>query len=153
MKWHSRTSAARAFWPILVCLSLPVLAGAGESPAATALRWHDDPKAAVTEAMKQKRPILLVAGADWCPPCNVLEKEMQRPEVAGKLSDWTLVHLDVDRSPDAAAWLESGASPLLRVLCRRASASPSAMGRGRGKTSCRGLPASANRRWPPRGRS
>jgi HEAT repeat protein len=89
-------------------------------PAATAaegeLSWHHTLKDAYAEALKQKRPILLVLGADWCQPCKVLEKEMATPEAAKALGRWTRVHLDVDHSEGAAAMLQSGAIPLLRVL-------------------------------------
>jgi HEAT repeat protein len=98
------------------CLCFALVVRAAEEPAAAGLKWHDDVKSALAEAMKGKKPILLIVGAEWCGPCKVLEKEMARPEVAGKLGEWTLVHLDVDHSAGAAAWLESGAIPLLRLL-------------------------------------
>jgi HEAT repeat protein len=41
---------------------------------------------------------------------------MNKPEAAKSLGRWTLVHLDVDHSEGAAAMLQSGAIPLLRVL-------------------------------------
>src|SRR5258706_11823131 len=80
------------------------------------LVWHHTLKDAYAEALKQKRPILLVLGADWCQPCKVLEKEMATPEATKALARWTRVHLDVDHSDGAAAMLQSGAIPLLRVL-------------------------------------
>lgn len=78
--------------------------------------WHTSMGDAVRAALKARRPIFLVIGAEWCAPCKVLEQEMRTPGVAKALEGWTLVHLDVDASEEAPALLESGAIPLLRVL-------------------------------------
>jgi HEAT repeat protein len=100
---------------LLITASCPAAEPATQ-PAPAELSWHHTLKDAYVEALKQKRPILLVLGADWCQPCKMLEKEMATPDAAKALGRWTRVHLDVDHSDGAAAMLQSGAIPLLRVL-------------------------------------
>jgi HEAT repeat protein len=102
---------------LLIALGFASLAAVpATQPADGELVWHHTLKDAYAEALKQRKPILLVLGADWCQPCKVLDKEMATPEAAKALARWTRVHLDVDHSDGAAAMLQSGAIPLLRVL-------------------------------------
>ncbi|MEX2216038.1 MAG: HEAT repeat domain-containing protein, partial [Phycisphaeraceae bacterium] len=83
---------------------------------AAELKWHHTMKEAYAAALKERKAVLLVAGADWCGPCRMLEKEMAKPAAAKAIGNVVLVHLDVDRSPEAQAFLHSGAIPLLRIL-------------------------------------
>src|SRR5678815_3847166 len=101
--------SVRAVFALMFSLFATVNCPAAEpatQPAAAELAWHHTLKDAYAEALKQKRPILLVLGADWCQPCKMLEKEMATPDAAKALGRWTRVHLDVDHSDGAAAMLQ-----------------------------------------------
>jgi len=53
---------------------------------------------AKTQAKESKRAVMLVFGADWCKDCRVLESEMAKPELAGKLAArYLIVKVNVDR--------------------------------------------------------
>jgi HEAT repeat protein len=84
------------------------------APAGAASVWLDDLAAGYRDAADHQRPILLIYGAEWCGPCRALAKEMNRPEISGKLAAWTLVHLDVDHQVGPDRY--TGAIPAMRVL-------------------------------------
>src|SRR5258706_11961383 len=118
---HANTATPRLanFGRLLLLIALGFTSLAAPpvtQPADGELAWHHTLKDAYADALKQRKPILLILGADWCQPCKVLDKEMATPEATKALARWTRVHLDVDHSDGAAAMLQSGAIPLLRVL-------------------------------------
>lgn len=52
----------------LLTLAVPLQAGDG---------WKTDYSAALAEAAKEKRPVLLeFTGSDWCPPCQAMKKRV-----------------------------------------------------------------------------
>src|SRR5258705_6400059 len=96
---------------ILFLMSMMCSALLAEEPVLT--NYKDAQK----QALEKKQPMLVIFGAEWCGPCKMLEKEMQRPEVKEKLAGWTCVHLDIDHTPGAAAMLGGGgAIPHPRVM-------------------------------------
>lgn len=40
------------------------------------IEWRHDLEPALTEAQSQQRPVLLVFGATWCPPCKKMKREV-----------------------------------------------------------------------------
>ncbi len=40
------------------------------------IEWRHDLDSALTEAQAQQRPVLLVFGATWCPPCKKMKREV-----------------------------------------------------------------------------
>src|SRR5258705_12674320 len=94
---------------ILFLMSMMCSALLAEEPVLT--NYKDAQK----QALEKKQPMLVIFGAEWCGPCKMLEKEMQRPEVKEKLAAWTFVHLDIDHTPCASGMLSGGwASSYLR---------------------------------------
>ena len=72
-------------------------------------------KQALQQAIDQQQPILLILGAEWCGPCRLLEREIDKPETRVVLQKWVYVHLDIDKS-DEARELGANSIPELRIL-------------------------------------
>ncbi len=81
--------------------------------------WLADLNAAQQDALSHKRPILVRFGSESCPWCRKLDEEIAKPPVQTELAQWTLVELDVDKSPDESQRLAVGPIPALRVLTPR----------------------------------
>jgi thioredoxin 1 len=62
------------------------------------IEWRHDLDTALTEAQAQQRPILLVFGATWCPPCKTMKREVwPNAKVAEAVAaDFVPVYVDVD---------------------------------------------------------
>jgi HEAT repeat protein/thiol-disulfide isomerase/thioredoxin len=92
--------------------------GAQEAKSVTAVArpWLTDLAAARAQAHAQQRPILVRLGAEWCPWCRKLEAELAKQESQKALEGWTLVSLDVDKSPHDAQSLGVGSIPALRLM-------------------------------------
>lgn len=63
----------------------------------------EDFRSAFERAAKANKPLLIVFHATWCLPCRRLEKEtLGDAEVKRALSDFEIVHVDLDQNPDLA---------------------------------------------------
>src|SRR5204862_4602453 len=62
--------------------------------------WLDALARGYADAQKSDRPIFVKAGGEDCRFCRALDLEIARPEVQAELKRWTLVAIDVDKSPD-----------------------------------------------------
>lgn len=66
--------------------------------------WVTDLDAAISQAKKEKKSVLLeFTGSDWCPPCIMMHKKVfSKKEFVGPASnDFVLVHLDFPKGdPD-----------------------------------------------------
>jgi len=80
------------------------------------LVWPADLGTGIRRAQAERTPILVSVGAEYCPWCRKLQKEMAQPAVQQELARWTLVALDLKRSADEATQLGVGPIPALRVL-------------------------------------
>ncbi|MDP6356168.1 MAG: HEAT repeat domain-containing protein, partial [Planctomycetota bacterium] len=78
--------------------------------------WIKSLDSGLTQAQAKRQPVLVVAGADWCTWCRRLETELEKHEARVLLANWTLVHLDVDRSRREAMRLNIQPIPALRIL-------------------------------------
>lgn len=78
--------------------------------------WLPDTKRGFSEALRLKRPILVRLGAEWCGPCHGLAAEIEKPEVQQALERWTVVYIDIDKSPNEARAHGAASIPALRVL-------------------------------------
>ena len=60
--------------------------------------WRHDLNTALTEAQAQQRPVLLVFGATWCPPCKKMKREVwPNAKVAETVAaGFVPVYVDVD---------------------------------------------------------
>jgi thiol:disulfide interchange protein len=51
---------------------------------------------ALAEATKTHKRVLVIFGADWCYDCHVLDRALQRPDIAPTLKrNYEVVHVDV----------------------------------------------------------
>ena len=51
---------------------------------------------AIAQASKTHRRVLVIFGADWCYDCHVLDRALQRPDIAPTLkTNYEVVHIDV----------------------------------------------------------
>ena len=81
---------------------------AASLPAAEA-NWGTDLPAALTQAKKEKKVVLMdFTGSDWCPPCKALNKEVfSSKEFADYAKDnLVLVELDFPRTKQQSAALK-----------------------------------------------
>ena len=59
---------------------------------------HGQIAAAIAEASKTGRNVILDFGANWCGDCHALEAEMQKPELAALIArSYVVVNVDVGR--------------------------------------------------------
>jgi len=68
---------------------------------------------ALAESKSSGKPLLLVAGAEWCGPCKMLEKLMKTDEkVKAVTSKFVYHHIDVDHDKEAwAMWTKKYNNP------------------------------------------
>jgi HEAT repeat protein len=79
-------------------------------------KWLDSLARGYTEAQRQQRPIFVKLGSATCRFCRELAVELEKPAIREELKRWTLVAIDVDKSPDDARLLAVGPIPALRAL-------------------------------------
>lgn len=76
----------------------------------------DDFDEAIKLSQLEQRPLLMIAGAEWCSWCRKLENELASDEAESILTKWIVAKIDVDASPALAEEFEINALPSLRVL-------------------------------------
>jgi len=83
-------------------------ASAVESADAPPTEWLDDEAAAVDLATKNKWPLVIDFGAEWCAACKELEhKTFNQPEVEKALARFVKVRIDAtDETPEVTALQE-----------------------------------------------
>jgi thiol:disulfide interchange protein len=76
-------------------------------PAENQADAHSQIRAAIADAMKSGKRIVLDFSADWCFDCHVLQEQMEKPELAELIrKNFVVVHVDVgrfDKNLDLAA--------------------------------------------------
>lgn len=91
------------------------LPGAQARPGTAAVP-PGDLQAALAQARKLGRPLLLEFGAAWCGPCRLLAEEMKGPELGRALQGFVVLAVDVDAQPDLADRFKVDMIPHLEVL-------------------------------------
>jgi HEAT repeat protein/thiol-disulfide isomerase/thioredoxin len=86
-----------------------------EDPGGKLLRWPAGLEDAHRRALTDGRPVLVRAGASWCPSCRKLSAEIEKPAVQAALAGWTLVYVDVDLQREDATKLNVVGVPALRI--------------------------------------
>ena len=57
-----------------------------------------DVRSAIAEAGRQHKNVVLVFGANWCPDCHALDRQMHQPELAEIIANnFVVVKIDVGR--------------------------------------------------------
>ena len=82
------------------------------------IAWQANLRDAHQVAVKAKKPMLLVFGAEWCGPCKKLQKStLTNPQLAKYInSTFVSVHLDLDTDKRVAKILEVEKIPCTIVL-------------------------------------
>ena len=72
---------------------------------------------AYTESLKEKKPLLVVVGAPWCPACRVLKESTLKPMAkTGELDDVSFVVINRDENPVLAAKLTQGEKTIPQII-------------------------------------
>lgn len=91
----------------LAAASMSVAAITSSAFASTPEGWSTDVEAAIAQAKKENKAVLVeFTGSDWCPPCIMMKKNVfSKKEFVEKASkDYVLVEVDVPRkNPELAA--------------------------------------------------
>ena len=108
---------------VLVYMQWPMLRGyyfkvSGAVAPPTAIAWHTDIATALAESKKLNRPVLLDAGADWCPPCITMKHDVwPDPEVTRLVgAGYVPLLIDVDRQPAIASRYDIATIPAVMLL-------------------------------------
>lgn len=102
-----------------------VLVGGGAAwtvtrPAAASAAWLHDVDAGITRAESERRPMLVLFTADWCPPCQRMKRHaLGNAEVMSALEEtFVLVKVDLtDRGgPNDAVAIDHGVQSIPTVM-------------------------------------
>ncbi len=66
-------------------------------------------EAAYRKAQEEKKPLVVLVGADWCPACKTMKSDTIDPmKKAGELEEVIYTHLDKDAHPELAEQVMQG---------------------------------------------
>ena len=102
-------------WPIVKDVYYE-LAGV-ELPQQT-IDWQHDLETALATARTQQRPVLVVFGAEWCPPCRAMKREVwPDAEVSQAVeANFVPVYIDIDDQQRRSISARYGISSIPSVL-------------------------------------
>lgn len=108
---------------IVLVMQWPMLKGTwykrtGAEAPPSAITWHTELDAAMADAAKLERPILVDFAADWCPPCITMKHDVwpDPAVVAAVRGGYVPLLVDVDRLPDVATQYGVSGIPSVMVL-------------------------------------
>lgn len=86
------------------------------------IKWQTNLKSAQKLALQQDKPILIVFGASWCPPCRKLESETLTDKRTIDMieREFIPVHLDYDKEPRIVKVLEVERLPCMVIITPQA---------------------------------
>ncbi len=96
---------------IAALMLLTVLDGSGSSTAIVSDAKDEaiPYEVAYKKAQEEKKPLLVLVGADWCVACRTLKADTIAPMTkAGQLKDVIITHVDKDKNPELAAQVMKG---------------------------------------------
>ncbi len=94
---------------------------AGSPPPPSTIAWRADFDAALAEAQRTGRPVLVDVMADWCPPCIAMQHEVWPDDRVERLVAERYIPLQVDADTDTHVQARYGvrAIPTLLVIDAR----------------------------------
>lgn len=106
----------KSCWLVVICAAM----AAADPPQqqSTGLAWQPDLHTAHKVATRDKKPLLLVFGADWCGFCKKLEQTTLEDKalVAYIHANFVPVHLDADKDERVCEILEVSSLPCTVIL-------------------------------------
>lgn len=75
-----------------------LFSAAGMESSESPIKWQHDMDTALDSAKAQQRPVLIVFGASWCPPCKRMKRDVwPDPQVAEFVeANFVPLYVDVD---------------------------------------------------------
>lgn len=65
------------------------------------IEWRTDEPSAIVESLSESKPMMVVFGARWCPPCEKLEKDiLSDKKVVGESKKFVPLHVDATANSD-----------------------------------------------------
>lgn len=126
--WFSRYETV--LWALVLVGVLvyrwPVIKGyyyklAGSEAPASAIRWQTDLDAALAEARRDDRLVLVDFTADWCPPCIAMKHDVWPDARVARLVAERYVPVLIDTDRDGATTARYGVEGIPTVLVLDAS--------------------------------
>lgn len=78
---------------------------------------HQKYAAAYEQSLQQKKPLMVVVGAPWCPACNVLKESTIKPMAqTGELDSVSLAVINKDDDPELVQQLTKGEKMLPQII-------------------------------------
>lgn len=109
-------AAVAAAWLVLAMATGAAAASATRPASQPAATWHADPAKALDEGQRLQKPVLIWAGAQWCPWCLKQKTTLDDPRLQQELRRWVLLYIDTDRSPQRGRQLGINGVPAFRIL-------------------------------------
>ena len=83
---------------LIVCVECSQKETQDRTETATEIHWLTDLDEAMALSEKQNKPLMIDFMAEWCPPCQKMEKTtFNQPDVIQKTGDFIPLRIDVDK--------------------------------------------------------
>lgn len=124
-RWRARREAVLwiAVAAIAVSMQWPMLKGwyyraSGARSPEAAIAWRTDFAAALDEARRTNRQVLVDLSADWCPPCIAMKHDVWPDPEVGRLIGTSFVPLlvDIDHDTEVSPRYDVSAIPTILIL-------------------------------------